>query len=115
MFAAGLQLALCKTQLRKNSVPLRFHAPHLIIREFPHATDGGRSLQDIHRLSGKFENVQLGEDVLRFLQEMRADLGELPLLLGGNDRLGLIESVRDQVVELFPILELEHQQAKLRF
>ena len=46
---------------------------------------------------------------------MRANLRELPLLFRGNDRLGLVETVGDEVVQLLPAIELKREQTKLGF
>ena len=50
---------------------------------------------------------------LRLLQEMGANLRELPLLFGGDDRLGLVQTVGDEVVQLLPTIDLQRQEPKL--
>ena len=49
--------------------------------------------------------------MLCLLQEIAANLRELALLLGGNNRLRLVQTVRDQVVQLLPVFQLEREQA----
>src|ERR1700730_18263391 len=49
------------------------------------------------------------------LQKIRTNFGKLPLLFGGDDWLCFIKPVRDQVVQLLPVLHLKGKQPQLRF
>ena len=105
MFAARLELALHYSELRKNGVPFRFQPADILIGELAHTAHRGAPLQHIHRFARKFvENAQLVKDVRGLLQEIGTNVGELPFLLRGNDRLRLIKPVRDEIVKLLPVL-----------
>src|SRR5690349_10363522 len=53
--------------------------------------------------------------MLRLLQEIGANFSELPFLLGGNNRLGLVQAVGDQIVQLLPVVQLDTEQAQFGF
>ncbi len=53
--------------------------------------------------------------MLSFLQKIRAYFSELALLLGRYDRPGLVQAVGDQVVQFFPVIQLEREEAQLGF
>src|SRR3989442_279852 len=58
-------------------------------------------------------NIQGAKNLFALLQKICPDLGELALLLGGNNRPRLIEPVGDQVVQFLPVIQLQRQQPKL--
>src|ERR1043165_2102601 len=53
--------------------------------------------------------------MLGFLQKVRANFGELPLLFRRDNRAGFVEPVGNQIVKLLPIIQLEGKQPELGF
>jgi hypothetical protein len=115
VLSACFELALDNPELGENAVPFGLQAPDLIGRQFADTANGGGALQYVHRLARKIaQNIKIVQNVLGLLQEMSADLRELPLLLRRNDGFGLVQTIGNEVVQLFPVIELECKQTEFR-
>ena len=67
-------------------------------------------------LPESFRNeAEFFEDMLGLLQQDAADLGKLAFLIRRNDRLRFVERVGDEIVQLFPALDLEGEKAEFGF
>src|SRR2546423_6816641 len=107
-FAARLQLPLDDSEPRENAVPLALQPANVFIRKFADAADRDAALKDVHRAPGQLaEQPENAENVFGFLQQICPDLSELAFLFGRNNRTRLVQTVGNQVVQLFPIIQLE--------
>src|SRR5207253_10638964 len=61
------------------------------------------------------QQIQFAKNMLGFLQQIRSHFGELPLLLHRNDRLGLVQAIGDEFVQILPALELKRNQTQFGF
>src|ERR1700730_5049523 len=115
LLAPCFKLTLDQAKFGKCAVPIRFQTANLIAGEVAHTADRYATLKHTHRFAGYLrDDVQLTQNVFGFLQKVAADLGELPFLFRGDNRLGFIQTVGDEVVEFLPVIQLQSNQAQFR-